>query len=136
MFSNTFSTVSSVRASDHTRILMTSSIKNIYIPRKMIAFVIPIALYSGFPVNLSQMTIVSRWFVMPIARISVLLYLIDVRLVNFSIACSTQLLTASKISNGFCSTHRSCGWISFISISCEQTSSKYGSVLKIYKRRV
>lgn len=92
----------------------------------------PIALCNGFPVSLSQTTIVSRWFVMPTAAISLFLYTFGMVLSNFWTASVAHVRIIFKMSNGSCSTHRSCGWICFTSSSCEHNSSNCGWVLKIY----
>lgn len=92
----------------------------------------PIALCNGFPVSLSQTTIVSRWFVIPTAAISLFLYTFGMVLSNFWTASVAHVRIIFKMSNGSCSTHRSCGWICFTSSSCEHNSSNCGWVLKIY----
>ena len=62
-----------------------------------------IALYTGSPVFLSQTIVVSRWFVMPMARI----FLDDAPI--FAIASMATDIWEDQISLGFCSTQPGCG---------------------------
>lgn len=91
------------------------------------------ALYSGSPVNLSQITIVSRWFVIPIHRRGASFS--EPILSSLPMALVAHSRTASNISFGSCSTQPSCNWIWLIWISCEQSSVKSESALKIYDKQ-
>ena len=68
----------------------------------------PIALYNGSPVTLSHKTVVSRWFVMPTAIISLATIPWTCNIFTVSSMHST---TAFIISLGSCSTHPACGYV-------------------------
>mmetsp|Transcript_65934 Transcript_65934/g.121617 ORF Transcript_65934/g.121617 Transcript_65934/m.121617 type:complete len:213 (-) Transcript_65934:54-692(-) len=63
------------------------------------------ALCRGLPVSRSQATVVSRWFVIPMAATSAALAL------TFFIASSIVAFTEARISSGSCSVQPGCGYI-------------------------